>query len=477
MGYIGGGYAEGLRGSTDWTRIIYEAGPVPEGVTGGSVILYGRDATSGTAWFDDAEVVELDEPMASISCEPTGRLFAELTPTVRLRARLSNTCTADPNDLLFVVKHRASGPPRELGHAAFMNLEAEIAIPTGDLCYGENQLEATLATTGGGGLLGRSFTVMRRKLVTVSPVEPSPTGVVGIGRPGPLKVRVTVEHQGADGAREYHARLSLWREGRPAGRVTVASVSDGSPSMIDVPVAGSAPGLYDLRCELFGSPSAPCLAADECVVTVVDLADRPKNGTYFGLGRVMMVDDRPFIPVGFYILSSLDGIPPVDQPWHWQEGRLFPEYYVPILDKLADSHFNCVIDYGSTVGGIGQAHAFMDAAASRGIKTIFSVKDLMEGAYWDIYTRNLPWKDLREATRNVVREFREHPSLIGWYVNDEVIQPGKWQGAVNVFRDVRAEDPWHPTLAVHYDYARLVKYREACDIIGTDPYCLTGDIH
>jgi len=218
------------------------------------------------------------------------------------------------------------------------------------------------------------------------------------------------------------------------------------------------------------------VARAEAVVTHADPSERPAHATSIGPNRMLMVEGRPFMPIGFYIRSSFETVFPADQPYRWTTGQLYPSYYLPILDRLAESHFNCVMDYGSTMGGMAQARELLDAAQARGIRAIFSVKDLMPGAFWEHYTRNLPWKDLREATRNVVGELREHPALIAWYANDEVIQPGNWPGVLDVFRETRAADPWHPTYAVHYAYQGLGLYREACDVIGTDPYVLLGDI-
>jgi hypothetical protein len=100
----------------------------------------------------------------------------------------------------------------------------------------------------------------------------------------------------------------------------------------------------------------------------------------------------------------------------------------------------------------------------------------MKGAFWEAYTKNLPWKDLQEATRHVVGELGKHPAVMAWYIDDEVISPDMWQGVMDSFRNTRATDPWHPTYSVHYDYGALDRYAQACDAIGTDPYVLCGDI-
>jgi hypothetical protein len=328
-------------------------------------------------------------------------------------------------------------------------------------------------------IMSEFLSLEKKRLMRMDIVAPYPVDVVGHASitEERVVVRVTVERQEAEEPRRYQARLSLLSAGKEVRQTTRVTVTDQQPWHV-ISLRGLDFGLYDLRCELFEEGSQEPLARAQRVVTYANPAERPANATWISPfhNRILEVDGKPFFPLGFYILSSLETVFPADQPWRWNTGQLYPDYYLPILDRLSKSNFNCVIDYGSTLGGIEAARAFLDAAQERGIRTIFSVKDLMPGAFWEIYTKNLPWKDLRDATRNVVREFRSHPSLIAWYVNDEVIKPEHWPGVVDVFRLTREVDPWHPTYAVHYDYKHLGTYREACDIIGTDPYTLTGDI-
>jgi hypothetical protein len=491
-GYVGGSYPPGITGTSDWQQIVFETGVVPEGIIGGSVIVYGRPGTSGTAWFDDVEVTELENPLARFrfADSPAGErkktILAGLkSPEVRLEAELSpgreeNRLTAGLQTLLLSAKIYASGPPTEIQGGSWRGSVGELAIPTDALPFGESQMEVSLVSQADHRPLMSEFLSLQKKpLMRMDIVAPYPVDVVGHASitEERIVVRVTVERQEAEEPRRYQARLSLLSAGKEVRQATRVTVTDQQPWHV-ISLRGLDFGLYDLRCELFEEGSQEPLARAQRVVTYANPAERPANATWISPfhNRILEVDGKPFFPLGFYILSSLESVFPADQPWRWNTGQLYPDYYLPILDRLSKSNFNCVIDYGSTLGGLEAARAFMDSAHERGIRTIFSVKDLMPGAYWEIYTKNLPWKDLREATRNVVREFRSHPSLIAWYVNDEVIKPEHWPGVVDVFRTTREVDPWHPTYAVHYDYKHLGTYREACDVIGTDPYTLTGDI-
>ncbi len=486
QGYIGGAYPPGCTGTADWQQIVFESGIVPEGVTDGSVILYGRESTSGTAWFDDVEVTELEEPLVRwrFAGLPRGErcktvLAGLASPEVRLRAELSAARGVRPQGLVLSARLHRGGQTTEIVGGAWDGTTGEIAVPTDDLPFGETLTELRLVAEADNRPLTSEFVrIVKRPLMRMDIVGPNPAGMLGFEpeRDRLITVRISVAPQGGGQAQRYRARLSFLSHGRPTGGIAEATVSDTRPGQARITTEGLGEGLHQLRCELFAEGGTEPIARGEAVVTRGDPGERPANATLIGPHRMLIVDGQPFFPIGFYILSSFESVFPADQPYRWQTGDLQPSYYLPILDRLSRSHFNCIIDYGSTLGGMDAARDLMDAAHQRGIRTIFSVKDLMRGAFWEVYTQNLPWHDLREANRNVVRELRDHPSLIAWYVNDEVCQPDVWPGAVDVFRDTRATDPWHPTYAVHYDYQGLAKYREACDIIGTDPYTLLGDI-
>ena len=488
QGYVGGAYAPGITGTADWTRIVFESAVIPEDVTGGSVILYGRPGTSGTAWFDDVEVAELAAPSVQFGFAgyPAGQkvqpVVAGLTaPDVRLQARLAPRSGWSSDDALLGAKVLLPGGPAEVTPAPFRGDTATLVVPGEELPLGETGIEVSLVSRADGRpVAGDTLRVVRQELLRLSIATPNPAGMLGLepSADEALGARVWVEPTAPGQQMHYRARLFLMSGRRRVGEAleTTVAASSGWQPLPSLPTVALAPGLYDLCCELCEGASRDSVARATAVVTRGDPAGRPANATGIGPNRMLAVEGRPFFPMGFYILSSLETVQPADQPWRWQTGTLYPSYYLPILDRLAKSHFNCFIDYGSTMGGMEAAASVLDAAQERGLRAIFSVKDLMPGAYWQAYTQNLPWKDLREATRNVVSALREHPALIAWYVNDEVIRRDQWAGAVDVYRETRAADPWHPTYAVHYDYQRLAQYRTACDVIGTDPYALLGDI-
>ncbi len=60
--WLGGHYPGCKAGTFDWTRIESETGAVPADAASGHVVLYLRQHTTGTAWFDDVEVTAIRGP-------------------------------------------------------------------------------------------------------------------------------------------------------------------------------------------------------------------------------------------------------------------------------------------------------------------------------------------------------------------------------------------------------------------------------
>jgi len=86
-GWLGGSYAEGVKGTSDWTLVRAISGPIPPEATTCRLTLYLRKGMTGTAWFDDAEMREhFPEPMIVRLASP------------RYRGRFT---AGDPNALLY----------------------------------------------------------------------------------------------------------------------------------------------------------------------------------------------------------------------------------------------------------------------------------------------------------------------------------------------------------------------------------------
>ncbi len=156
-------------------------------------------------------------------------------------------------------------------------------------------------------------------------------------------------------------------------------------------------------------------------------------------GRTI-ADGQPFFPLGMY----------------WSSIK--PD----LLQSYASGPFNCLMPYGSP------NREQMDLVHEAGLKVIYSVKDVYHGTRWapkGVQTA----EDEVEFVRAKVAEFKDHPALLAWYVNDEL--PLNMIDRLTARRDLMEElDPEHPAWVVLYQYNQVRSYIPSFDIIGTDPY-------
>lgn len=149
-----------------------------------------------------------------------------------------------------------------------------------------------------------------------------------------------------------------------------------------------------------------------------------------------------------------------------------------VMDALLDAGFNCVLPYGSMSMTLhpeeprstGQIVKVMDLAEQKGLKVIFSGKDIGSAARHGL----MEWQGA-EGQDVIVEKLtallKKHPALLAWYVNDE--QPLSQVPRLTAMRRLfNRLDPDHPTYGVLYQYESLPMYGSTCDIIGVDPYPL-----
>ncbi len=222
-------------------------------------------------------------------------------------------------------------------------------------------------------------------------------------------------------------------------RDTVAQPQEDQPLYVDlaIPLTGLEPGRYDLAVTLRG-PSGTELQTDHHAIDC--LREDAKFTCRIDENRRLLVDGKPFFPLGMYFA----GIDPKD------------------IEEYATSKFNCLMPYDSPT------RQQMDLAHKHGLKVIYSVKDWYAGSEWCPPTIRTV-ADEEPLIRARVREFRNHPALLAWYLNDELSQQFLPQLEAHQ-RWVSEEDPNHPTWVVLYQFKEVAAYLKTFDVIGTDPY-------
>ncbi len=336
--WLGGAYPSGIKGARDWTR-IEEVARVPESATACHLACYARKGMTGTAWFDDVELVRVaDPPMQSVLLTPGYR--GQVTSAGPYEARVRVRWNLADYDL----------KPRQL------------------------RIQVALL--------------------------------------GPNK-----EPLGEASAQPGHDQLRYLD--------------------LALPWPGLKPGAYDLAVRMAG-PDGKELQTDHH--QLVRLPDGAQRKCFIDRRRRLVVDGKPFFPIGMY----WSGINAAD------------------IEVYSQSKFNCLMPYGSP------SRPQMDLAQRHGLKVIYSVKDWYFGtAYCPKFIRSESEEE--PQIRKRVREFRDHPALLAWYLNDELSQRYLPQLEAHQ-RWVAQEDPNHPTWAVLYQYREVGAYLNTFDVIGTDPY-------
>ena len=169
------------------------------------------------------------------------------------------------------------------------------------------------------------------------------------------------------------------------------------------------------------------------------VAKMPSHRVWIDGYRRTIVDGKPFFPLGMYTGNANRRAEYVKGP------------------------FNCVMPYQAP-DAVG-----MDFYWTNGVMVIYSVKDVYAGAKHT--PKSVTSEDAADSyVQAKVDAFKNHPGLLAWYVNDELVGDG-WLGMLTRRRDfLERTDPDHPTWAVIYQLQFLREITPTFDVIGTDPY-------
>ena len=225
---------------------------------------------------------------------------------------------------------------------------------------------------------------------------------------------------------------------------------------------GSLPaGELTLRATLLDQEAKTILHETELPVTCMSPADIPANAVRVDAKGRTYVDGKPYMPVGLYI---------------------YGQELTQRLDDIATSPFNCVMPYeslslkfrDSANQGIEAAREVFDACAAKGVRIIYSIKDVYENATWAGGLVHCPssWNGItgdKAMVTSIVENFRNSPALLAWYTCDEM-PPQHAPRLLERRRLVRSLDPWHPTWAVHTQPQEFGRMVSTSDVAGTDAY-------
>ena len=180
-------------------------------------------------------------------------------------------------------------------------------------------------------------------------------------------------------------------------------------------------------------------------------------------GNVVKIDDagrmilngEPFLPIGIY--TNLHSEKEDFQAWKdagFNTVMAYDALWWDIPDPKGNPPVYQVIEHSA---------AKVDEFASYGLKLLFSIKDIHPKSV-------MTYGDLtgdKSIQALLVSRFMYHPAVIGWYLNDEVIDEEYYK---DYRKRVSAIDPFHPTSQVQFSAGAMNASLGYADIAMADPY-------
>jgi hypothetical protein len=242
------------------------------------------------------------------------------------------------------------------------------------------------------------------------------------------------------------ADLTLELSCRGQGKATLARQRlRGTQAAIDAPVRPLPAGALTLTATLKGADGA-AVATREWPLRKLTPDEVGKLSVYIDEHNNAIVDGKPFFPLGFYGSGSASQ-----------------------AAEIADSPFNCLLDYGTNRKPKAEMLAYLDMLDEKGLKLVYCLNDVYptatyyEGQSWEGVEGN---EAIAEA---VVKAYRDHPALLAWYLNDE--RPKSMAPAMREYYErIRHADPNHPCYIVLCNMAELSYFVDTTDVMGVDPY-------
>ena len=269
--------------------------------------------------------------------------------------------------------------------------------------------------------------------------------------PGVADITVRAELQTGDhGLHPEDTTLSVVATGKT---MTVSNRTPAAGNAVDVSVPSvKLPyGEVTLMAVLTNHKTGLVLATRTWTLRKISSPEAAALNTYIDENNNMMVDGKPYFPIGWFGNASLDQ-----------------------FEEIADSPFNTILPYG--VNGKSKAYItrYLDRAREKGMKLIYCMNDIYPTAtYYD----QTGWEGIQGNSRiaeAVVNTFKSHPAVLAWYLNDE--RPKELMPKfVDYYQQARTNDPAHPGFIVIYNLSELKYFTATTDILGVDRYPVPMD--
>jgi hypothetical protein len=418
----GGSYSEGLMGDKDWTEVkVPYTTPISENVRYLHVMV-GVEG-QGTAYFDDLHVTELDPGWEGpeIVQPADGSTVQTRRPVIewkhlKMDASFTYRRVELSRDPAFPADKTISIKP--LGYQAMPNEWLEpgtwyCRVRVVGVCGNDMPPPAA-----------KSFVVAPDAVAWPPTITPSWSWSA---EPRPeMGFRIVPQL-------DAKTQFAVTIDGVPA---EVLGMKDGEIRFR--PTADLATGAHPVKLTVTAPGQEPMVA--EGVFSNRQVTKKVS----FREDRVMLVDGKPFLPIGTYL-------DPSDRN----------DDFTGVLQ--AGFNITHSYDFERPTATIEKARAYLDAAQAAGVKVFMGIP-----RKW-FFARD--WN----AAQQWVAALMDHPALLVWYLMDEP-ETVKWKlnpDLLRQFKDmVKMVDPFHPTAVVYFKPEQGDYWAEANpeDIAWHDPY-------
>lgn len=165
----------------------------------------------------------------------------------------------------------------------------------------------------------------------------------------------------------------------------------------------------------------------------------------------LLVNDLPFIPVGFYCYSPV--APTMSEEEVVRGFNLMSPY-----QRIEDSTYYL-------------RKAYMDRCAELGMKVHYNLLSVSGGGGVGNGRAILDKATKLRLLENEIALFKDHPALLAWYIADEPDGQGvKPESLTEYYQLIKKLDPYHPVSIVFINPEAAKKYTAVMDIVMADPY-------
>jgi hypothetical protein len=285
-------------------------------------------------------------------------------------------------------------------------------------------------------------------LVTFDLAYPNYRGMIF---PENSNLLVKVELQTEDhGISPSDLTLSVTAKGK-GGKVSKQAIATGNSLCLPIPVTKLGNGNMTVKAVVTQNKTGQIMATNVWALRKISQTEADSLKTHIDQYNRLIVDGKPFFPIGWYGNTSLD---------HFEE--------------IAAGPFNTILPYG--VNGKSKAFTtrYLNRVQDAGMKLIYCMNDIYPTA---TFYEKTGWEGIKGNSNiadAVVNTYKSHPAILAWYLNDE--RPKELMPKfVDYYKQTEKNDPSHPCFIVIYNLSELKYFPSTTDIMGVDRYPIPAD--